>query len=157
MRNQVIHIFLCRGLRTSRLSWRAWGATIRTFSRSPGEHLCIGDGNVVVDPLYGGHRLWDFDGFVRKYPIASRFFVPAPLKIDLTAFEGYQRRIPPWKPLAYWLTGWPAFATDDCVGTTLLCLRAAGLNPPPCRSPGAARRWLLREGYTEHGRTLQPQ
>ncbi len=143
-----LYIFFCVAPRAASLWNRLWGAVVRWITWSPGEHVCTGYDGIVVDPLYSGDHLWQLHGFVRRYPIRACVSVRAVYQIDMRFFDRPKVPKSRARPLLYWLTGLLRFRTDDCLGTAVECLRAAGINVPvTLRTPGGLFRWLRDEGY----------
>jgi len=93
-------------------------------------HVCIGDGEVVLDSLDRGDRFWPQTVFEAKYPIA-RIAVDIDVEFDPQLEAVGCRRAPrnKWLRLLRWVT-FGMTPVDDCVSSVAKALRLAGVDVP---------------------------
>ena len=127
---------------------------IRKVTRCQWAHVCIGDGEVVLDPGLRGNRFWSHYVFLACYPtLIDGFVLPISNDLDLDSCQagGPKQILPTWKlygrvALRWWTCGW--VQTEDCVCVCVKLLRVGGVRiSPRIFSPRQLHTWLEDHGY----------
>jgi len=130
--------------------WLSW--FIRFVTRFPYGHVCIGDGQVVLDVTYCGDRFWPHIRFCLFYPTLSCAFalpLARPMRLDAHIIRSSNRIWPTfWR---WWTFG--AAQSDDCVcAIRNLLLDAGRAVPTYIVTPRQLFRWLVYTGETRYVR-----
>jgi hypothetical protein len=123
----------------------------RIFSGSRIVHCAFGDERAVLSSTIGGATLWPTALFEARYPgLVARcnFISPNPVMLEYFV-EKVGTKQPIWPTLWRYLSGGAGHWNNDCLCTTILCLRVAGLDvPADITTPVGLLRWLKHKGFT---------
>jgi len=148
----VVYVFYCSGLwrrKRHKLSWRRrlrilWrfprrsyhyllGWLVRTITRSPIAHVCIGHDGAVLDASIQANQFWPLYTFLLYYPTCLGYHI-IPVEGDAVAREMGKVKCPgphkkAWPTVLRWISR-GAVETQDCVAMACRILRAGGVRVP---------------------------
>lgn len=152
-RKHLRHLYIFFTTARSRLPrWRQrqLSRLVRVLTLSRIAHCAVGYDDVVLHPTLGGVEYWPIEATIRHYPgLCALVKIPVTYGVNLQYFEplmGVPMRGWPtfWRWLRFGHAKWPC----DCLGITLACIQAGGVDVPhSIATPSGLYRWLVKEGY----------